>query len=520
MLLNRLLSPSAAAESVFGTLCSAWDWWSRARTEEPALVLGNRTISHGELARQTQATASWLYSKGVGRSDRVVLLAQNSLEWCIVAMATIRCGAVVVPLNTRLTSTELAQMIEDADPKLCFVSQDQRSKLLEDGVRPAIVPIADVAVELTRHLDDVSGPDLPEVSTDDVVLIIYTSGTTGTPKGVMHTHGSLLASVIELFLKDQIPSQDLRVLWPLPLYVIGGLVNCILMTTVRGGAAVISETFEPDETLELLVAWQITALQGVPTMFERLAESEDFKRHNLSHIKFATVGGARVTSDLIAAWSAQGVTLRELYGLTEAGSYVSYQRDGDVRTHPGTAGDGSIFTEIRTVAEDGSPCSSGESGEILVRGPAVCSGYWKRPNESAEMFDAGWLRTGDLGILDDAGYLTYVDRLKHIIITGGFNVSPVEVENVARLAPGVEDIVVIPVTDDRFGEAPAAIVQTRDGFDREALLELCNERLAKYKVPRYIVEYPGPLPRLASGKISRRELMERYADIPSRYPKL
>ena len=206
-----------------------------------------------------------------------------------------------------------------------------------------------------------------------------------------------------------------------------------------------------------------------------------------------------------------------MYGMTEVGGCGTVPRPDDALAHPELCGDGSIFTELKTVRPDGTDADPGEEGEIVMRGPAMMVRYWNRPDATAEAIVDGWLHSGDLGVIDEHGYLRYVDRLKDMIISGGFNVSPSEVENIIGAVPGVTEVAVIAVQDEKWGETPAAIVYSEGGdVDDDAVLDAARQELAVFKVPRYVVRSEAPLPRMASGKIAKRQLREEYADVPQR----
>jgi fatty-acyl-CoA synthase len=264
------------------------------------------------------------------------------------------------------------------------------------------------------------------------------------------------------------------------------------------------------------VRHRISHTNGVPVIYERIAALPDFADHDLSHLVVAQVGGARVSDELLAAFHRVGVALRHMYGMTEVGGCGTVPRPADALAHPELCGDGSIFTEVRTMRPDGTFCDPGEQGEIVMRGPAMMARYWNNEEATAAAIVDGWLHSGDIGIIDERGYLRYVDRLKDLIISGGFNVSPSEVEAVIGSVPGVSEVAVIAVQDQQWGETPAAIVYSDSGFDEQAVRDKAAAELAVFKVPRYVVRSASPLPRMASGKIAKRQLREEYADLPQR----
>jgi fatty-acyl-CoA synthase len=302
----------------------------------------------------------------------------------------------------------------------------------------------------------------------------------------------------------------------LPLFSVAGIVHLLIHMTSRGAKGVVMRDFDPVLALELLQRHRISHINGVPVIFERIAAQRGFGDCDLSHIKVAMTGGARVSDELLAAFHRQGVALRHMYGMTEVGGCGSVPRVPDALAHPELCGDGMIFTEFKTVQVDGTDCGPGEVGEIYLRGPAMMARYWNNPTATAAALDGGWLRSGDLGSIDEHGYLRYVDRLKDLIISGGFNVSPSEVEAVIASVPGVTEVAVIAVPDAKWGETPAAIVYSTSGdVDEEAILAAARSRLAVFKVPKYVVRSDTPLPRMVSGKINKRQLREEFADLAS-----
>jgi fatty-acyl-CoA synthase len=254
-----------------------------------------------------------------------------------------------------------------------------------------------------------------------------------------------------------------------------------------------------------------------------MAKAPEFADADLSSLITATVGGAAVPVPLLKKWADKGVTLRQIYGMVEGGGTVTATLTHEAAEHPDSCGIGSVFTEIKVVREDGSETDPGETGQILLRGPSVTPGYWGDPETTAAAIgEDGWLRSGDLGKRDAEGRLTFVDRLKDLIISGGINISPVELEAVIARVPGVEEVAVIAAADEKFGETPAAIVYSTEdpAALTSAVVTECDKQVAAYKVPRYVVVQDEPLPRLPNGKISKREIRSEYADLTGRYPKV
>jgi fatty-acyl-CoA synthase len=259
---------------------------------------------------------------------------------------------------------------------------------------------------------------------------------------------------------------------------------------------------------------------GVPLLFEQVSALPEFANADLSSLQLASVAGARVSTDNLRVWLDKGVVLRQSYGMTELHGLSSTNPVEEAIRHPAAVGRGSVFTPHRIVRPDGTDCAPGEPGEIVVRGPSITPGYWRNPAATAAAMRDGWFHTGDLGAADETGLIRMIDRMKDLIISGGYNIAPSEIESVIGSFPGIEEVCVIPVPDPKFGETPAALVHATAPLDIDAAIAHCNERLADFKVPRYVVCTDAPLPRMASGKIDRRELRERYADVPTTHAKV
>jgi fatty-acyl-CoA synthase len=497
-------------------IMDALRWWVRACPEQLALDVEGEQVSYERLGTWTDGVARLLADDhGVRPGDVVGVAGANSLEWCIAALGAMKSGAVVTPINYRYTVTEVEHLLRDCWPKVVLTDDEQAAKLREvggRGVATDLVPLASV-----REVADRLAPFRVEVSASAPAVLAYTSGTTGTPKGLVYTNETILAGMSELLLKDPTPPEETRMLLALPLFSVAGIVHALSHMTARGATIVVMRDFDPARALELLVEHRISHMNGVPVIYERIAAQPQFADHDLSHLKVAMVGGARVSDALLAAWHEQGVALRHMYGMTEVGGCGTVPRPDDALRLPELCGDGSVFTEVKTVRQDGSDCDAGEQGEIVMRGPAMMVGYWNNPEATAQTIVDGWLHSGDLGVIDEHGYLRYVDRLKDLIISGGFNVSPSEVEAVIATVPGVSEVAVIAVQDEQWGETPAAIIYSEAGHvDDEAVLEAARRELAVFKVPRYVVRSDSPLPRMASGKIAKRDLRETYADLGTR----
>ena len=292
-----------------------------------------------------------------------------------------------------------------------------------------------------------------------------------------------------------------------------GLLWHILHPLTRGMTVHYECGFEPKTTLSRLSSGNIAVMFGVPMLFEQMAALPEFEAADLTALELVSVAGARVPLPTLRAWLDKGVPLRQAYGMTELGGNSTINPGSEALRRPESVGRDGMFTRHRIVRPDGTECDPGETGEIVVRGPAVTSGYWRNPEESAAALRHGWFHSGDIGVRDRDGFIAVVDRMKDMIISGGFNIAPSEIESVIGELDGVDEVCVIAAEDRKFGETPAAIVVVTGSLAAEHVVEACSARLAAFKVPRYVVMRREPLPRMASGKIARRELRTQYADL-------
>jgi fatty-acyl-CoA synthase len=424
-----------------------------------------------------------------------------------------RAGAIVVPLNVRYTAHELAELVADTSPALVFAQPDVQPRFGGTNVR--LLDIGSVGA----LREGAPARQLRELDADAPVVIIATSGSTAKPKGVVFSHRTMLDYVAEYAIGEAACLRGTRIIAPAPLSTSAGFVQ-LTHYTVLGCTIFLEPVFEPARFLRLIEGERIAGFGAVPVFFERIAALPEFANADLSSLAMATVGGAPVTRELQAAWAKKGVVLRQIYGQTEAGGNATIMPASLAPDAPEKCGRGNLFTELKTIDADGNACKAGEIGQILVRGPGRMLGYWGNPEATAAAVKDGWLYTGDLGVIDEDGLLTFVDRMKDIIISGGLNISAAEVERAVNAFPGVVESLVIAAKDARFGETPLAVVHAMEPIDVAALIQHCNERLADYKVPRYVALEPEPLPRLATGKLSKPALRAKYAGAEARLPRV
>ena len=504
-----------------GTVIDALTYWARAVPEQVAIDFAGDEITYRELSTWADGVAHDLTTRGVRAGDRVGLLGTNSLEWCAAALGAMKVGAIVAPFNHRFLARELTALVSTCEPVVVYCDKGLHTRLEEVRATGATVAIAD----FDRDVRSIRGahPSLfpsPVAELTDPTAIVFTSGTTGVPKGVIFTHATIAGMMHQWAMQEPIEQNGLRPLMAIPLFTAGGIIWGVARTVLHGGTLLLQPGFDPVAALRVLVESRATTFTGPPILWEQISRVPGFDEADLSHLTTAHVGGARVSPALVGTWLARGVQLRQLYGQTEIGGSATVMPRDEAAAHPDKCGWGGIFTKIRVVNADGEDCAPDEPGEILLRGPGMMPGYWRNDEATRAALVDGWLHTGDLGKLDVNGYLTFVDRLKDMIISGGLNISPAEIEQVISGLPGVEEVAVISVDDEKFGETPAAILTRVDGLTEADVVKHCNKNLADYKVPRYVVFTDGHLPRMASGKISKPSLRQTYSDVPQTYSKV
>ncbi|MCF8610141.1 AMP-binding protein [Gordonia sp. HY285] len=499
---------------------AALDWWGRTKPEAVSLVFNDSEITYGELRNWTGRAARHLVETvKVAPGDRVGLLGPNSIEWPVGALSILKSGGVLVPLNSRYQPAELRKIADEAGLSVVVVApgfEGLAEATAAMGAGFTIVPYADL-VELREGEPDSFRVD---VEADEPTTILFTSGSTGLSKGVVLTNRTLLAIVLENTLTEEGFRPGTTTLLVLPLAFTPGLVYGLLITTVLGGTLVVEPELVPSRAVTLLEKHAVEAIFGVPLIFEAISRAPEFADADLTSLKTAIVGGAAVPTDLLQRWADKGVLLRQIYGMTEAGGVATATIASEAMAYPDRCGTGSIFTEVKVFDSDDRPAAPGETGELVVRGPGVTPGYWNDPETTAQALRGGWLHSGDLGEADADGRVKFVDRLKDLIISGGINISPVELEIAIGAVDGVVEVAVIAAADDRFGETPAAIVTVKGDVDAETIVEHCSTVLADFKVPRYVVVTRDPLPRLPSGKIAKTAIRDAYQDVHVRFEKV
>lgn len=495
-----------------------------ANGSKPLLETGDgRVVTYAEVHEITGRWMCFLQDIGVNKGDRVAVQVEKSPEALFLYLACLRGGFVFLPMNTAYLDDEVDFLVGNAEPAVLVCrpkDEDSRKAIAARHGVPHVFTLdgnGQGSWEVAASADSNRAADAPIVACgpDDLAAMLYTSGTTGKPKGAMLTHRNL-ASNAEALAETWRFSEDDVLLHALPVFHAHGLFvacHCVLMT---GASMIWLNKFDLEQVLANLP--RATTFMGVPTFYTRLLGDARFDRALTAHMRLFTSGSAPLLAETHKAFSERtGHAILERYGMTETGMNTGNPYDGERR--PGTVGFPFPGIDIRVVGEDGvTPLETGGVGGIQVRGPNVMKGYWRLPEKTAEEFTAdGWFKTGDVGMLDDRGYLHIVGRAKDLIISGGYNVYPKEIEGVIDDIPGVDESAVVGVPHPDFGEVGVAVVKG-DGqghLDEDEILAHLKGHLANYKIPKRVF-FSDELPRNTMGKVQKNLLRDQYRDLFSR----
>lgn len=496
------------------------DWIDHHARNKPnklaiADIASGRRLTYGKFNARIASLASFLSRDcAIGSGDRVCVIAKSCVETFEIQFACARIGAIFLPVNWRLTLHELEYIVGNATPAVLLCEEEFAEVAGQlvgrvEGCR--LVEFAGGA-DKTRYERGIAAHrgSLPAgfcVDMESTWLILYTSGTTGHPKGAMLSYRMMLANVLNF--GPACLTQDSVFLCAMPTFHTGGL-NCYSNPVFHaGGTVLVMREFDPALALTLLEDREaaVTHFFGTPAHYLFISQQSRFDEADFPALRIAGLGGAPSSDALVARWLKKGVPLQPAYGMTEIGPAILICELDRVRDKIGSAGQPVMHIDFKIATSDGREVPVGEVGEIWVKGPVLMSGYWKRPDATAEAFSDGWFRTGDAAYRDEDGFVFIVDRLKDMFISGGENVYPVEVENVICAVPGVSAAAVVGVPDPTWGEVGRAFVIAKDGDTAmsEAIIAHCQTRLAKFKIPKSIV-FVDDLPRTASGKVLKRDL--------------
>jgi len=494
----------------------------RISPERDAIWFEGTTTSHLGFADRVRRTAAALAGLGVRPGDRVAWTGGNHPSALETLYACGQLGAIWVPVNARLAPPEAEYVLTHSGASVVVHGRDHGdlADALRDrltGVRTWVAaepPTAGGADSLPyEELLAAAAPDHRDepVGLEDPCLIMYTSGTTGRPKGAVLTHGNMTWNATNQLLGFDFGPTE-RTLALAPLFHIGGLNGTVNPTLLRGGCAVVVRRFDPAGTLAVIEEQRVTSFFAVPTMLDAMAREPGFRTRDLSALRTIGAAGAPLPLPTLRTWLDRGVTVQQAYGMTEAAPGCTVLDSADAVRKVGSAGRPVFFTDLRVVRPDGVDAGVDEVGEVLVQGPNVMAGYWEEPERTAEVLRDGWYATGDAGSVDAEGFLYIRDRYKDMIISGGENVYPAEVESAILELPDVMEVAVIGVPDAKWGETGLAVVVPLPGRspDPEAIRAALRERLAGFKIPQSVV-LATDLPKTATGKIRKPDLRKRYA---------
>ena len=481
-----------------------------------------RRLSFEALNRRANRVADLASGLGVEKGDRVALLLMNCTEYVECFFGLAKLGAIVVPLNWRLVPDELAYILKDCGATLLIYGSEfadpvgelhRRGSAGTDHAHWIEVGEAERRQAFAEPYDallETASEDEPVIaaSDDDLLFIMYTSGTTGHPKGAVHTHSTVLWACLTIKATAELRFKD-RFINPLPMFHVGALTPMI-MDVYGGATTILMRQFDPGRTWELIEQEKATVMLAVPAMLNFMLQVPQRETCDISSLRWCMSGAAPVPVALMKACAQNGIEVHQVYGLTEACGPACLIGPDDAIRRIGSTGKAFFHTDVRVVDAAGMDVPPGAPGEVIVRGPHVMKSYWNNPVASAEAIRDGWLHTGDVATMDEAGFITILDRTKDMIISGGENVYPAEIEEVITGHAKVAEVAVIGQPSPRWGESPFAVVVKADPSLSEAqVMRHCDGKLARYKLPK-AVAFVDEIPRNPSGKALKRLLRDKF----------
>ncbi|MBK5238986.1 MAG: long-chain fatty acid--CoA ligase [Actinomycetales bacterium] len=481
--------------------------------DKPATIFQDRVTTYRQLDERINRLAHALQGLGITSGSRVGYLGENHPSFLETFFATTTLGAIFVPVNTRLAGPEINFILKDSGVQVIVVSNELASLTLaslEDTSVTTLVRLAQfdtLVAEGTPEFIDI------DIALDSPAVIMYTSGTTGQPKGALLTHENLTWNALNVLVDYDIVSTDVSLMIS-PLFHSAAFGMGLLPAILKGATLLLEAGFEPGRVLHLIEKYKASVISGVPTTYQMLCEHPDWETTDISSLEKLTCGGSSVPLRVIEAYEKRGLSFTGGYGMTETSPGATSLQPAHARAKAGSAGLPHFFTAMRIVTDDQQIAAVGEIGEIQLRGPNVIAEYWNRRESSTDAFsDSEWFRSGDMGYVDDDGFLFVADRLKDMIISGGENIYPAEIEQIIIELPEVSAVAVIGVAHEKWGEAPVAVITLQPGamLDAESVRAHLDGRLARFKIPRR-VEFIAEMPRTASGKIRKADLRALYRD--------
>jgi len=472
-----------------------------------ALIAGETRLTFAQMNAAANRAADALARLGVGRGDRIAVLLRNGVDYVALYYAAAKLGAILCGINWRLTAPEVDFILGDAEPKVFIHDLDFAATAGALPRRDFPVFAAGAAGSYAKLLADASAENRePAASPDDALVLVYTSGTTGRPKGAVLTHRQMFWVSATMAATHDYKQGDVNLV-PTPLFHVGGLSFATLFVHM-GATLALPRAFEPGAILRLVAEARVNHFFAVPAMLRAMLDHPDYAKADLSSLRWVLCGGAPVPPALIEAFAARGVPLPQTYGSTETAGPATAVDLAHALSKAGSAGLPYFHTDLRIVDRHGAELPPGAIGEVQVRAPHLFAGYWRNPEATAAAFEGDWLKMGDLGRRDAEGDLYMVDRAKDVVISGGENIYPAEIEALLGAHPGIAEVAVVGVPDAEWGEVPCAVIVARPGeaLTLDAVRDFCAGKLARFKIPRRLVLSAVPLPRNATGKLLKAEI--------------
>ena len=496
-----------------------FDWidkWAQYQPDATAITVFETGCSY--TWKQLNALGNFIAAQltndlGLKIGDRIVVLAENCIEYIVLFSVCQKTGIVLVPLNYRLTGPEIDFLIVDCNPALIFVEEKFNEKIQNSYHYHQCthkLPLSYLGLMVESFHQSGESFDYQNIgfTEEQALFLIYTSGTTAFPKGSVYTHKMLFWNSINTELRLDITSKDKSINCAPPFHT--GSWNVLETPFLHHGAhTLIMKSFDPDVVLQALEDEEISIFWAVPTMLKMMVDSPVFDKVKLQNLRYIIVGGEAMPIPLIEKWHEKGILIRQGYGLTEVGPNVTSLNHQDAIRKQGSIGTPNFYYETNIVDEQGKTVGVDEVGEFLLKGPNVTPGYWNNAKATSETIVDGWFHTGDLVRCDAEGYIYVVDRLKNMYISGAENVYPAEVEFLLRKHPAIDAVAIIGVPDEKWGEAGKAFIVLKKGVEltEMELKNYCADKLAKYKIPRHIC-FLTEIPKNDAGKIDRKKLKE------------
>lgn len=500
------------------------DWvrkWASIQPHKTAIISEESTLTYSELNRRVKQLGNLLRKKGIQKGDRVAVLLYNSEEYIEIVLALSNMGAILVPLNFRLSGSELEFILRDSASDSLFFGEEFMDVVR--AIKPKIsiregsyicigkgVCSWAINYEKTVREESFEEPDTERpVNGEDPQIIMYTSGTTGLPKGAILSHRKTFYNVLNADIFYGLTSEDIFLI-SRALFHSGGLLVEAAPMLYKGGTIIVRKRFRPQEILEAIEKQRVTVIEAAATVYHSILQQCDLGKYDLSSLRCCFTGGERVPPSLLETYLSKGITISQCYGQTET-STITWLPLREAKRKLGSVGVPVFHGNVKVVNKEGREVQPGEVGEIIVSGPTLMTGYWKNTQQTEETIRDGWLHTGDMAKRDEEGFLYIVDRERDMFISGGENVYPAEVEKIYLESPKILNVAVVGIPDEKWGEVGTVFIVMKKGerMTEEEVLNFCEGKIARYKIPKYVA-FVTELPMTASQKIKKHKLREDY----------